>query len=82
MTDVRTTQPSCGKYSVQKIPTTPYLTALESSKNEVGPVPLVLDLRITHERWGSSPNPSLNGRLHYPADIDRTLNEVVSDKIL
>ena len=39
--------------------------------NAVGPVPLVLDLRIAHDRWGSSSNPSLNGHLHYPADIDR-----------
>ena len=28
--------------------------------NAAGPVPLVLDLRIAHERWGSSSNPSLN----------------------
>jgi hypothetical protein len=28
----------------------------------VGPVPLVLDLRLVHERWGSSSNPSLNGQ--------------------
>ena len=50
--------------------------------NATGPVPLVLDLRIAHDRWGSSSNPSLNGNLHYPADIDRTLNEAASDKIL
>ena len=52
--------------------------------NDVGPVPLVLDLCIDHERWGSSSNPSLNDRLQYPTDIivDRTLNETVSDKIL
>ena len=31
--------------------------------NAAGPVPLVLDLRIAHERWGSSSNPSLNGHL-------------------
>ena len=41
------------------------------------PVSLVMDLRITHERWGSGSNPSLNGQLHYPTDIDRTLNEDV-----
>ena len=50
--------------------------------NAAGPVPLVLDLRIAHERWGSSSNPSLNGHLHYPADIDRTLTEAAADKIL
>ena len=46
-----------------------------------GPVPLVLDLRITHDRWGSTCDPSINGTLHYPNDIDRFLNEVVTDKI-
>ncbi len=32
--------------------------------NEVGPVPLVLDLRIAHDRLGSSADPSLNGHLN------------------
>ncbi len=49
--------------------------------NAVGPVPLVQDLHITHERWGSSSDPTLNGNLHYPNDIDRSLNEVAADKI-
>jgi hypothetical protein len=40
-----------------------------------GPLQLVLDLRIARERWGSSSNPSLNRQLHYPADLDRPLNE-------
>ena len=40
------------------------------------------DLRIAHDRRGSSSNPSLNGNLHYPTDIDRTLNEDTVDKIL
>ena len=48
--------------------------------NATGPVPLVLDLRITHERWGSSSDPTLNGNLHYPNDVDRSLNEA-DDKI-
>ena len=45
-----------------------------------GPVPLVLDLRISHERWGSSSNSSLYPP---PDDIlsDRPLNEVLPDKI-
>ena len=43
---------------------------------------LVLDLHIAHERCGSSSNPSLNGHLHYPADMDRTLNEAAADKVL
>jgi hypothetical protein len=49
--------------------------------NEAGPVPLVLDLRIDHDHFGSSSDPSLNGNLHYPNNIDRSLNETVDDKI-
>ena len=41
----------------------------------------MLDLRIAHERFGSSSNPSLNGNLHYPHDNDRSINEVATDKI-
>ena len=43
---------------------------------------LVLNLCITHERWGSSSNPSLNGQLHYPTDLDMTINETAADKNL
>ena len=43
-------------------------------------MPLVLDLRIAHERWGSSSDPSINGHLHYP-NWDRPLNEAAADKI-
>jgi hypothetical protein len=32
--------------------------------NAADPVPLVLDLRIVHDRFGSSSNPDLNGKLH------------------
>ncbi len=42
---------------------------------------LVLDLLITHDRFGSSSFPSLNGHLHQPNDIDKSLNETVTDKI-
>jgi hypothetical protein len=51
--------------------------------NAAGPVPLVLDLRIAHDRFGSTSDPTLNGTLHYPNpnDIDRSLNEAVTDKI-
>ena len=45
------------------------------------PVSLVLDLSIAHERFGGSSDPSLNGNLHYPNDIDRSLNEAAADKI-
>ena len=49
--------------------------------NEAGPVPLVLDLRIAHDRMGSSDDPSLNGHLKYPNNLDQSLNDVVVDKI-
>ncbi len=49
--------------------------------NESGPMSLVMDLRITHDRFGSSSDPSLNGTLHYPNYIDRSLNETTDDKI-
>jgi hypothetical protein len=41
----------------------------------------VLDHRIAHERFDSSVDPTLNGHLHYPNDIDRSLNESAGDKI-
>ncbi len=43
-------------------------------ENVTGPVSLVLDLHISHERWRSRSDPSTN-------DIDRSLNENVVDKI-
>ncbi len=51
--------------------------------NAAGLVPLVLDLRIAHDRFGSSSDPTLNGTLHYPNpnDINRSLNEAAVDKI-
>ena len=49
--------------------------------NVGGPVSLVMDLRITHESFGSSSDPSLNGHLHYRNDIYRSLNESTDDKI-
>jgi hypothetical protein len=49
--------------------------------NAAGPVPFVLDLLIAHDRFGSSSGPSLNGYLHYPNDIDKSLNEAAADKI-
>ncbi len=42
--------------------------------NEAGPVPLVMDLRIAHDRWGSSSDPSINGHLHYPNDYRADYN--------
>ncbi len=49
--------------------------------NTTGPVPLVMDLHITHDRFGSSTDPNLNGHLHYPNDIDTSLNEDATEKI-
>ena len=49
--------------------------------NAAGPMPLVLDLRIDHDRFGSSSDPNLNGKLHWPNDIDKSLNEANTDKI-
>ena len=42
-----------------------------------------MDLRLTHERFGNSFNPSFNDNLHYPApaDIDNPLNEAAAAKI-
>jgi hypothetical protein len=49
--------------------------------NESGPVPLVLDLRISHDRVGSSTDPTLNGHLKYPNNLDQSLNDATADKI-
>jgi hypothetical protein len=49
--------------------------------NGAGPVSLVLDIRSDHDRFGSSSDLNLNGHLHYPNDIDQSLNEVTVDKI-
>jgi hypothetical protein len=49
--------------------------------NEAGPVPLVLDLRIAHDRVGSSTDPNLNGHLKYPNNLDQSLNDAAADKI-
>jgi hypothetical protein len=49
--------------------------------NETYPVPLVLDLRIVHDRVGSSADPSLNGHLKYPNNLDQSLNDEAADKI-
>ena len=42
---------------------------------------LYLRIAIAHDRFGSSADPSLNGHLHYPNDIDKSLNEAAADKI-
>jgi hypothetical protein len=35
----------------------------------------------SHDRFGSDSDPSLNGHLHYPNGIDKSLNEASADKI-
>jgi hypothetical protein len=45
-----------------------------------GPVNLVMDLRIAHERWGSSSNP-VQTPSSLPADTDKPLHDATSKKI-
>jgi hypothetical protein len=49
--------------------------------NTVGPLSLVLDLRIAHNRVGSSTDPTLNGHLRYPNNLDQSLNDAAADKL-
>jgi hypothetical protein len=49
--------------------------------NVTGPVSLMLDLRITRDRFESRSDLNLNGHLHYSNDIDRSLMESSTDKI-
>ncbi len=44
-------------------------------------MPLVLDLRIVHDRAGSSTDPTLNGHLKYPNNSDQSLNDATPEKI-
>jgi hypothetical protein len=48
--------------------------------NETDPVPLVLDLRVVHDRVHSSSDPDLNGHLRYPNNLDQSLNDTPVDK--
>jgi hypothetical protein len=49
--------------------------------NAAGPVPLVLDLRVAHDRVDSSADPALNGHLRYPNNLDQSLNDTAADKL-
>jgi hypothetical protein len=40
-----------------------------------------LDLHITHDRVGSSTDPTLNGQLRYPNNLDQSLNDTFADKV-
>jgi hypothetical protein len=42
-------------------------------------VPLLLDLRIVHDRVGSSADTTLNGHLKYPNNLDQSLNDTATD---
>jgi hypothetical protein len=44
-------------------------------------VTLVLDLRIAHDRVGSSTDPNLNGHLKYPNNFDQSLNDADANKV-
>ncbi len=46
--------------------------------NEVDPVSLVMDLRIVHDRVGSSADPTLNGHLKDPNNLDQSLNSEIT----
>ncbi len=41
----------------------------------------MLDLRIAHDRVGSSTDPTLNGQLRYPNNLDQSLNDTSADKV-
>jgi hypothetical protein len=40
-----------------------------------------MDLRIAHDRVGSSTDPTLNGHLKYPNNLDQLVNDGAADKI-
>jgi hypothetical protein len=44
-------------------------------------VQLVLDLHITHDRVGSSTDPTLNGQIRCPNNLDQSLNDTPADKV-
>ena len=46
-----------------------------------GPVYLVMDLRVVHDRVGSSADPPLNGHLGFPNNLDQSLNDTTVDKV-
>ena len=49
--------------------------------NVSGPVSFVLDLRIVHDRVGSTSDPTLNGHLRYPNNLDKSL-KVLNDTVV
>ncbi len=61
--------------------TTGDIEVVEYLANAVGPLSLLLDLRIAHDRIGSSTDPTLNGHLRYPNNLDKSPNDTAADKI-
>jgi hypothetical protein len=49
--------------------------------NATDPVPLVLDLRVPHDRDDSSADPVLNGHLRYPNNLDQSLHDSPTPKL-
>jgi hypothetical protein len=49
--------------------------------NAAGPVPLVMDLRVAHDRVDSSSDPVRNGHLRHPNNLDQSLNDTTADKL-
>ena len=49
--------------------------------NVAGPVSLVMDLRVVHDRVDSSLDLALNGHLRYPINLDQSLNDTSPYKI-
>jgi hypothetical protein len=47
----------------------------------VDPVSLVLDLRVTHDRVDSSDDPTLNGHLRHPNNLDQSLDDTAAEKL-
>jgi hypothetical protein len=41
---------------------------------------LVMDLHIVQDRFGSISDLNLNGHLHYPNDIDKSLDETTTER--
>jgi hypothetical protein len=54
---------------------------LQPTKKKKVSVYTILDLRIAHDRVGSSTDPNLNGHLKYPNNLGQSLNDVAPDKI-
>jgi hypothetical protein len=49
--------------------------------NATDPVSLVLDLLVVHDRVGSSTDPTLNGQVRYPNNLDQSTNDTAADKV-